>query len=198
MLSLADRGVPEVPVSRASAGSSAGGPARRAGAGGRRRADGMWAASVELPKVDGRRRRKVVYATDRAAVTVKVRELQDRLHKGLPPLDSQRTVGSFLTYWVSELLPGTVSDSTPQGYTHIVRRDLNPYLGHVVLSRLGPEQVFAMQQQLKARGLSPRTITYARAVLLRALRTAGVGTWCTPTPRRWSTRRGCPSASRST
>ena len=155
---------------------------RRAGTGSRRRtsgegglyrrADGMWAASVELPKVDGKRRRKVVYAADRAGVQAKVRELQDRLHKGLPPLDSQRTVGDFLTYWVSELLPGTVSDSTLQGYAHIVRRDLNPYLGHLVLSRLGPEQVFAMQQQLKARGLSPRTITYARAVLRRALRTA--------------------------
>lgn len=99
----------------------------------------MWAASVELPKVDGKRRRKVVYAADRAGVQAKVRELQDRLHKGLPPLESQRTAGSFLTCWVSELLPGTVSDSTLQGYTHIVRGDVNPYLGHVVLSRLGPE-----------------------------------------------------------
>ena len=82
-------------MSPGGAGSSAGGSARRAGAGFRhratgegglyRRADGTWAALVELPKVDGRRRRKVVYAADRAAATVKVRELQDRLHKGLPP-----------------------------------------------------------------------------------------------------------------
>lgn len=170
--------VVDVAVSRPGPDGSGGrasgsGPRRASGDGGLyRRADGMWAASVELPKVDGQRRRKVVYAADRAGVTAKVRELQDRLHKGLPPLDSQRTVGDFLTYWVDELLPGTVSDSTLQGYRHIVRRDLTPYLGHVVLSRLGPEQVFAMQQQLKARGLSPRTITYARAVLRRALRTA--------------------------
>ena len=115
---------------------------------------------------------QVAYAAARAGVQAEVRQLQDRLHKGLPPLDSQRTVGDFLTYWVSELLPGTVSDSTLQGYAHIVRRDLNPYLGHVVLSRLGPEQVFATQQQLKARGLSPRTVTYARAVPRRALCTA--------------------------
>ena len=37
-------------------------------------------------------------------VKAQVRELQDRLHKSLP-LDSQRTVGDFLTCWVSELLP---------------------------------------------------------------------------------------------
>lgn len=131
----------------------------------------MWAASVELPKVDGKRRRKVVHAADRAGVQAQVRELQDRLHRGLPPLNGQRTVGDCLTYWVNELLPGTVSDTTLQGCAHIVRRDLNPYLGHVVLIRLGPEQVFAMQQ-LEARGLSPRTFTYARAVLRRALCTA--------------------------
>jgi hypothetical protein len=40
-------------------------------------------------------------------VQAEVRELQDRLHKGLPPLDSQRTVGDFLTYWVSD--PHTTS-----------------------------------------------------------------------------------------
>ena len=89
--------MPDVAVSgTASSGSK--GRRRTSGEGGLyRRADGMWAASVELPKVDGKRRRKVVYAADRAGVQAEVRELQDRLHKGLPPLDSQRTVGDFLT-----------------------------------------------------------------------------------------------------
>ena len=100
-----DCGVPDIAVSGAK-GSGSKGRRRTSGEGGLyRRADGMWAASVELREVDGKRRRKVVYAADRAGVQVKVRERQDRLHKGLPPLDSQRTVGDVLTSWVSELLP---------------------------------------------------------------------------------------------
>lgn len=158
-------------ASRASAGGS--GRRRHAGEGGLyRRGDGIWCGSVELPQIGGQRKRKVIYAADRGELLVKMRELQDRLHKGLPAPDGQRTTGDFLSYWVNEIVPGTVSESTAQGYGHIVRRDITPYVGHVVLSRLGPEHVFQMQQQLKARGLSPRTIAYARAVLRRALRVA--------------------------
>lgn len=137
-----------------------------------KRADGQWAGAVELPREAGRRRRKVLYAPTRAELLAKMRDVQDRLGKGLAILDEQRTVGDFLEYWAAEVLPGTVSDSTLQGYRHVVRRDLVPYIGHVVLHRLGPEHVHVLQQQLHARGLAPRTIQYARAVLRRALRIA--------------------------
>ena len=137
-----------------------------------RRADGSWAAAVELPREGGRRRRKVLYGKTRAELLAKLRDVQARRARGLPILDAKRTTGEFLDYWVNEILPGTVSAGTQQGYGYIVERDLKPYLGHVVLSELGPAHVHAALRSLEARGLGPRTIQYARAVLRRALRHA--------------------------
>lgn len=146
---------------------------RGAGEGGvYRRADGRWTAAVELPKEGGKRRRKVLYAKTRAELLVKMRDVQARQSAGLPILDAKRTTGEFLEYWVSEMLPGTVSANTLQGYRYIVRRDLQPQLGHIPLAQLGPEHVHVMMRALEARGLAPRTILYARAVLRRALRLA--------------------------
>jgi integrase len=133
----------------------------------------MWAAAVELDPVGGRRRRKVLYARTKPELLRKLRAAQDRVEEGRPILSGRRTTGDFLAYWVSEILPGTVTDSTLQGYRHVVRRDITPYVGHVPLAQLGPEHVHVMMRALEQqRGLSPRTVAYARAVLRRALRLA--------------------------
>lgn len=54
-----------------------------------------------------------------------------------------------------------------------------------------------MQQQLQARCLSPRTITYARASCGKRRVPRSAGTWCTATPPPSSTRHERSSASRS-
>lgn len=136
------------------------------------RSDGRWAASVELAPVGGLRRRKVLYARSKPELLRKMRAVQDRLDAGMPVLDARRNTADFLTYWAREILPGTISASTLDGYRYIVRRDIVPYIGHVPLATLGPEHVHVMLRALEARGLSPRTVAYARAVLRRALRLA--------------------------
>lgn len=136
------------------------------------RADSRWAASVELAPVGGLRRRKVLYARSKPELLRKMRAVQDRRDAGMPVLDARRNTADFLTYWAQEVLPGTISASTLDGYRYIVRRDIVPYIGHVPLATLGPEHVHVMLRALEARGLSPRTVAYARAVLRRALRLA--------------------------
>lgn len=136
------------------------------------REDGRWAASVELEPVGGKRRRKVLYGRTKAELLDKLQEAQQRKATGQPARNRRHTTGQWLTYWVTEVLPGTVSDSTAEGYGHIVRRDIVPYVGHVPLDELAPTHVHQMMRQLEARGLGPRTVAYARAVLRRALRVA--------------------------
>ncbi len=137
------------------------------------RANGIWAATVELDPVGGKRRRQVVYAKTKPELARKLRAAQERREQGRPILDARRTTGDFLAYWASDILPGTISDNTLQGYRHIVRRDITPYIGHIPLAQLRPEHVHVMLRTLEVeRGLAPRTVSYARAVLRRALRLA--------------------------
>lgn len=131
----------------------------------------------ELPRVGGKRRRKILYAKIRAELLVKI-------------LDAKRITGEFLEYWVTETLPGTLSANALQGYRYIVRRDLQPQVGHTPLAHLGPEHVHVMMRALEARGLAPRTVQYARA-MLPGLAAPCAATWWPATPRRSSTRHGC-------
>jgi hypothetical protein len=94
------------------------------------RSDGRWTASVEVDKRGGKRRRKVLYAPTKAELLRKLRAAQDRRHQGRPILDGRRTAGDFLAYWVDEILPGTITDNTLQGYRAVVRRDIRPYVEH--------------------------------------------------------------------
>lgn len=135
------------------------------------RADGRWAAAIDLGWVGGRRRRKYLYGKTR-------REVADKLKAGLAstqhevPTDERRTTAQYLDWWTREVLPGTVKRSTELSYARIVRDYVSPYVGRVRLTRLGPEHVQSMLRQLEAQGLSRRTQQYARAVLRRALRHA--------------------------
>lgn len=130
---------------------------------------GLWAAAVDLGMVDGRRARKVVKAKTKAQVLRKLRALQGRLDAGLPASDDAITTGEWLEWWAANVLPGTVTPKTEASYRWLASTYITPHVGRVKLSRLGPEHVQSMMRALEAKGLSPRSIAYSRAVLRRAL-----------------------------
>src|SRR5207253_3033343 len=86
-----------------------------------------------------------------------------------PLPDERRRVDDYLRWWAAEVLPGTVKDSTADGYRFTLERYVIPHLDRVPLVRLGPQHVQAMLRALEARGLAPATRRQARAILRRAL-----------------------------
>ena len=80
---------------------------------------------------------------------------------------SQLTVGEYLDRWLRDLTG--VGGRTREDYANLVRRYLKPALGTRRLAHLTPPQVREMLADLTRRGLAPRTVGYARAVLRRAL-----------------------------
>jgi integrase len=130
---------------------------------------GLWAASVDLGSVDGRRVRKVVKAKHKTDLLRKLRELQGDVAGGLPLPDTQSTTGDWLKWWLAEVLPGTVTESTATNYTDVVNAYLIPYVGRVQLAKLGPEHVQRMMRDLERKGLSVATVSLARKVLRRSL-----------------------------
>jgi integrase len=79
-------------------------------------------------------------------------------------------VGEYLDRWLRDLTG--VGGRTREDYTNLVRRYLKPALGTRRLAHLSPPLVREMLADLTKRGLAPRTVSYARAVLRRALNQA--------------------------
>lgn len=135
-----------------------------------RQADGLWAAAVELGRDStGRRQRKVIRGRTKAGVVAKLEQVRADVAKGLPIVDERRTTEDYLRWWVAEVLPGTIKDSTVTDYSWVLEHYVIPHVGRVPLAKLGPEQVHQMLRNLEGEGMSARTRQYARAVLRRAL-----------------------------
>jgi hypothetical protein len=97
--------------------------------------DGRWRGVVDVGLVDGKRKRKYVSGPTQAEALGKLRQAQREAEAGVVP-DDRMTVGHFLARWSTVNLPGQVSGTTLDDYTHTVRLHLGPALGHKRLARL--------------------------------------------------------------
>jgi hypothetical protein len=146
---------------------------RGTGEGGIRvRADGRWEGTIDLGYVDGKRRRKFVYAHTRAEAATKLQRAQLALLQGRPVLDERVRVGEFLERWLAEVVKPGRAPETWRGYRSNVRTHIVPALGHLRLARLSAADVQALVNSKREQGLSPRSVQYVLAVLRAALSTA--------------------------
>lgn len=131
------------------------------------RADGRWAAMLDLGREGGKRQRKALYGRTKTEVLRKLREAQRHAEAGTLVRNETGTVDAFLTQWLDGL--DSVKASSKESYATVVRAYISPSIGGVRLAKLSPADVQRMLDDLAARGLSVRTRRYARAVLRRAL-----------------------------
>jgi integrase len=124
---------------------------------------------VNLGSAGGRRQRKVVKAKTKAEVLRKMRKLQGDIDQGFPIPDNSTTTGEWLSWWLSDVLPGTVKEGTLINYTDILEAYVIPHVGKIPLAKLGPEHVQSMMRSLERSGRAPRTVGLARTVLRRSL-----------------------------
>jgi integrase len=92
--------------------------------------------------------------------------------RGLPLAPERQTLGEFLDRWLRDVVKPNLRPATYVGYEVLVRVHIKPVLGKVRLTKLSPQQVQALMTQMRASGISERTIQYMRAVLRRALNQA--------------------------
>ncbi|CAN5409047.1 hypothetical protein BH18ACT1_BH18ACT1_12920 [soil metagenome] len=107
----------------------------------------------------------------------KLREAQTAHLAGLPSEASRYTLGGFLDYWLTEVLPsraGVASSNTIENYTWAVRRHIIPDLGPIKLTKLRPGDVAALLLRKRDAGMARNSMMRIRAVLAMALRHAEV------------------------
>ncbi len=138
------------------------------------RGEGRWLVSVYLNRdAAGKKlyRSKVVHGGIRAAEK-KLRELIEQKDGGRLARPDHRTLGEYLDWWIANVAAVRVRASTLASYKLIVGTYLKPELESVRLDRLLPDHVQELVRKLTERGLAPRTVRYAVALLNGVLRRA--------------------------
>lgn len=129
------------------------------------RADGMWVGSVELPSLDGKRRRKVVIAKDRNQAITKLKKARADIDAGNIAVTSNTTISKWLERWLNEIHGTELRPTTFRDYETTIRLYINPHIGGKRLDRLTPEHVRQMTKAIP----SGRSAQKAYVVLKRAL-----------------------------
>ena len=135
----------------------------------RQRADGRWEARIDLGRgLDGRRRRKSVFAATQAEAVHRLRTFGGRVAAGEGLTTSTPTVATYLDDWFATRAD-TWRASTRRGYRGAIDRYLIPAFGPRRLEQLTPLLVQRWLTQHKTAHGARRRITLAHAVLRSAL-----------------------------
>jgi len=138
----------------------------------RKRTDGRWEAMLTIPQDDGTSKRRSIYGKTQGEVRKKLTEARRTLDQGDTLITDRQTVAQFLDNWLTEVARPKLRPATYISYQSKIKLYLIPALGKYPLAKLAPQQVQAMMNSMSERGLSPRSVQYARAILRKALNQA--------------------------
>lgn len=148
---------------------------RTKGTGGlyQRASDGMWVCAIELPNLDGNRRRKVIVRAKKADAIKELRKLRQELERIGDLRTSSPTLSVWLDVWWERYAMKNLKVSARDVYRSRIDRYIKPSIGKVRLDRLAPEHVHRMHDYVtKTLGLSVTTARGTHRVLSSALNDA--------------------------
>lgn len=121
-------------------------------------------------------KRKMRFVTVRGTKKDAEKELRAILYrqdKGVGIDPSKITVAQFLDEWLDDVAPQRVAPKSLERYRGLIRNQIKPHLGAVLLQKLRPADVAGWIQTLIAAGkLSTRSIRHAHGVLRTAINDA--------------------------
>jgi integrase len=134
------------------------------------RKDGRWEARYHV-EVGGVWKRRSVFGRTKADASKALRDALTARDGGASVTSARETVGTYLDAW----LKGTESTIRPRtfvSYSQIVRDHLKPALGRTPLTRLQPQHIQRLYQELLDAGRAPKTVRNVHVTLHRALEQA--------------------------
>ena len=135
------------------------------------RNDGRWMARFTVTLPTGERKRQHIVLKDKEEVMRRMRREMQSASQGIAVNHEGRTVAVWLDYWMREVHPRNVKDSTLEQHGRhvtVITRDI----GTILLSNLSPLHVRQMMNAWEKRGMGRRQQQIGRNVLSAALRDA--------------------------
>jgi integrase len=130
---------------------------------------GLWAAAVDLGWVEGKRRRKTVYAKTEAEAIRRRDELRRRHELGENLAARPRTLGDWLDEWLTMKTSEGTRQSTLRGYRWLINNHVRPSLGNVALEKLNPTMIRRVLAAKTSAGLSPTTVRHIHGMIRNVL-----------------------------
>lgn len=124
------------------------------------RADGLWVGRIELPTLDGSRRRKQITSKDKGKVIRELGKLKTQLERGGDLPTSSLTVEAWSGYWLREIATKNRRPATITAYKSNLAW-VNRAIGKVQLEKVTPVHVRKVLTLMTTEGMSS---TYQRNV----------------------------------
>lgn len=124
-----------------------------------------WTGSIELPPLDGERRRKVVRRKNKKELLAELDRLRGELSKRGDLPTAGQTVEQWLTYWVEQIAAREVRPNTIDGYRRTVHNHIIPAIGKVKLEKITAAHVRRVHDAILAKGLSSTTALLAHRIM---------------------------------
>jgi integrase len=136
------------------------------------RCRGRWQATLDVI-IDGRRKRKTIYARTKGEAQVKLAKALRERDQGALVMKTM-TVEAWLTRWLDRKSrpPKPLKPQTMRSYRSKVDRYLIPHLGRHRLTDLRAAHIEAMYDAMRADGLAEATLRQTHAILQGALKDA--------------------------
>jgi integrase len=136
------------------------------------RCRGRWQATLDVI-IDGRRKRKTIYASTKGEAQVKLQKALRERDAGALVLRTV-TVEAWMTTWLERKSrpPKPLKPQTMRSYRSKAARYIVPMIGRRRLTDLRAEHIEAMYDQMRDDGLAEATIRQTHAILAGALKDA--------------------------
>jgi integrase len=145
----------------------------------RQRSPGHWAIVIDIRDENGKRRRKWhSFTGTKREAQIECARLVSQLRGGTYLEPSKTTLAEYLEEWLNHVQM-QISPRTFERYSEIVRNNIAPALGSIVLNKLQPPHISQSYTRALANGrrdgkggLSPATVVYMHRVIRHALKQA--------------------------
>lgn len=123
----------------------------------KRKSDGMWCASIELPPTLFQKRpREVVYAKTKGKVLEKKREAEKEIAKNGGLALKSPTVEKWMHYWLTKIAEPNLAPNTVVGYRNNAVNFIVPLLGKKKLRALTTHDVRRLHEEVLAAPVDKR------------------------------------------
>lgn len=130
---------------------------------------GYWTVAVELPPLDGKRRRRVIRNRDKSVVLDQLTDLKAELKKRGDIPTVNMTVEQWFTYWYEQIAVREVRPKTAERYRQITYKWVIPSIGTTRLSALSATVVRRVTDNMLRAGQSPDTANLAHRIMSASL-----------------------------